>query len=69
MKTFIDILIKWFETLRAGQKHLHKFADKNKNSTNLFLFAYFYQNHKTLNTKFIPDTYNYGMNYPRSGTL
>jgi len=68
MKSFVKILIKWLVALiKAGHKPLILFAENNKISTNYFLFAFSFQKYTTFNTGFFHNnSYNYGMNYPRS---
>ncbi|MCL2597429.1 MAG: hypothetical protein FWD66_07185 [Paludibacter sp.] len=68
MKICFNTYIKWIFALVTGQISLLFLTEKHKNSAKIYSFAFFIPSVINFDTNFIPHTYNYGMNYPRSGS-
>ena len=68
MRMGLNIFIKQIFALQSGQNLLFPFTE-HKNSAKDFLCALFSSHKIDSNLQFFSHTYNYGMNYARSGTL
>ena len=66
MNNIIKILFK-LTTVFVKLIQKHTVAIKCKKIATFYCFDIFTSLFITLNSKFIPQTYNYGKNYPRSG--
>jgi len=69
MKNISTISFKQRITIYAKLIQLHKVIAERKKVAFFYCFNIFTPLFITFNTEFIPQTYNYGKNYPRSGIL
>ena len=67
MKNTVIILLKRFLTNFVKFRILLSVMGKCKNFADFHCFDIFTPHFIKINTEFIPSTYNYGKNYPRSG--